>query len=64
LCGFFVFSILLVGLVALGCGVPSAVSPGSPSATAPGEVGFKMAGPNEAAIIVRVVLEIRSWEVS
>jgi hypothetical protein len=49
--------------VALGCGVPSAVSPGSPSATDPGEVGFKMAGPNEAAIIVGVVLEIRSWEV-
>jgi hypothetical protein len=43
--------------------VPSAVSPGSPSATDPGEVGFKMAGPNEAAIIVGVVLEIRSWEV-
>ena len=50
----FGFSILLLGLLALGCGVPSAVSPGSPSETAPGEVRFEMAGPNKAAIIVRV----------
>lgn len=48
------FSILLLGLLALGCGVPSAVSPGAPSETAPGEVSFKLAGPNEAALIVDV----------
>ncbi len=48
------FSILLLVLLALGCGVPSVVSPGSPSETAPGEVKFAMAGPNKAAIIVRV----------
>jgi predicted aspartyl protease len=40
--------------LALGCGVPSAVSPGSPSETVPGEVKFKLAGPNEAAMIVPV----------
>lgn len=50
----FGFSILLLGLLALGCGVPSAISPGSPSETAPGEVRFEMAGPNKAAIIVDV----------
>lgn len=48
------FSILLLGLLALGCNVPSAVSPGSPSETAPGEVNFKLAGPNDAALIVPV----------
>lgn len=50
----FGFSILLLVLLALGCGVPSVVSPGAPSETAPGEVKFDMAGPNKAAIIVRV----------
>ncbi|HEX5885038.1 MAG TPA: retropepsin-like aspartic protease [Pyrinomonadaceae bacterium] len=50
----FGFSILLLVLLALGCGVPSAISPGSPSETAPGEVSFQLAGPNEAAMIVRV----------
>lgn len=49
-----VFFILLVGLPALGCSLPSAVSPGAPSETAPGEVNFKLAGPNEAALIVQV----------
>ena|SRR5688572_22792315 len=47
-------SILLTGLLALGCSLPSAVSPGAPSETAPGEVRFKLAGPNEAALIVPV----------
>ncbi len=50
----FSFSILLLSLLALGCRVPSAVSPGSPSETAPGEVSFKLAGANEAALIVPV----------
>lgn len=50
----FGFSILLLGLLALGCSLPSAVSPGAPSETAPGEVSFKLAGPNEAALIVSV----------
>jgi predicted aspartyl protease len=50
----FVFFILLLGLLALGCSLPSAVSPGAPSETAPGEVSFKLAGPNEAALIVSV----------
>ena len=48
------FFILLLSLLVLGCGVPSAVSPGTPSETAPGEVSFKLAGPNEAALIVPV----------
>jgi hypothetical protein len=51
------FSILLLVLLALGCGVPSVVSPGSPSETAPGEVKFEMAGPNKAAMIVRVKIK-------
>ena len=46
--------VLVVSLLAFGCGLQSAVSPGSPSETAPGEVGFKLAGPNEAALIVSV----------
>ena len=50
----FGFSILLLVVMALGCSLPSAVSPGSPSETAPGEVSFKLAGPNEAALIVPV----------
>ena len=50
----FGFSILLLTLLALGCGMPSGVSPGSPSETAPGEVSFKLAGANEAAMIVSV----------
>ena len=48
------FAILLVALLSLGCRVPSALSPGTPSNTTPGEVGFKLAGPNEAAMIVPV----------
>ena len=48
------FSILLLGLLALGCNMPNAVSPGSPSETAPGEVSFQLAGPNKAAIVVPV----------
>lgn len=48
------FSTLLLGLLALGCNMPNAVSPGSPSETAPGEVNFKLAGPNKAAIIIPV----------
>lgn len=48
------FFILVFCLLALGCGFPSTVSPGSPSETAPGEVSFKLAGPNEAALIVPV----------
>jgi len=48
------FSILLLGLSALGCNMPSAVSPGSPSDAAPGEVSFQLAGPNKAAILVPV----------
>jgi predicted aspartyl protease len=48
------FVFLLLGLLALGCSLPSAVSPGSPSETAPGEVSFTLAGPNEAALIVSV----------
>ncbi len=48
------FFILLLGLPALGCGVPSAVSPGAPSETAPGDVSFELAGPNEAALVVKV----------
>jgi hypothetical protein len=51
------FSILLLVLLALGCGVPSVVSPGSPSETAPGEGKFEMAGPNKAAMIVRVKIK-------
>lgn len=50
----FCFSILLLGLLALGCNIPSAVSPGAPSETAPGEITFDLAGPNEAAMIVPV----------
>jgi predicted aspartyl protease len=50
----FGFSILLLGLLALGCALPSAVSPGSPTDTSRGEVRFKLAGPNEAALIVSV----------
>jgi predicted aspartyl protease len=50
----FGFSILLLALLTLGCGVPSAVSPGSPSEVTPGEVSFKLAGANEAALIVPV----------
>jgi predicted aspartyl protease len=50
----FGFSILLLGLLVVGCGVPTAVSPGSPSETSPGEVSFEMAGPNEAVLIVSV----------
>ena len=48
------FFILLLSLLALGCGLQSTISPGSPSETAPGEVSFKLAGPNEAALIVPV----------
>lgn len=48
------FFILLLSLLALGCGLQSTVSPGSPSETVPGEVSFKLAGPNEAALIVPV----------
>jgi len=47
-------TILLLSLLALGCGLQSAVSPGSPTQTAPGEVRFKLAGPNDAALIVPV----------
>jgi predicted aspartyl protease len=47
----FGFAILLLGL-ALGCSLPSAISPGAPSETAPGEVSFELKGPNEAALIV------------
>lgn len=46
--------ILLVSLLAVGCGLQSTLSPGAPSETAPGEVNFKLAGPNEAALIVPV----------
>lgn len=46
--------VLVSGLLALGCRMPGAASPGSPSETAPGEVRFEMAGPNQAAIIVPV----------
>jgi predicted aspartyl protease len=46
--------ILLLSLPAFGCGLQNAVSPGSPSQTAPGEVRFKLAGPNEAAMVVPV----------
>jgi predicted aspartyl protease len=49
-----VFFILVLSLLALGCGLQNMVSPGSPSETAPGEVSFKLAGPNEAALIVPV----------
>lgn len=48
------FFILLLSLPALGCGLQSALSPGAPSETAPGEVNFKLAGPNEAALVVPV----------
>lgn len=48
------FFILLLSLLALGCGLPNTVSPSSPSKTAPGEVSFELAGPNEAALIVPV----------
>ena len=47
-------TILLLSLLALGCGLQRAVSPGSPSETAPGEVRFELAGPNDAALIVPV----------
>ena len=50
----FCASVLLFCLLSPGCVVPSGVSPGSPSETAPGEVGFELAGPNEAAIVVPV----------
>lgn len=46
--------ILLLSLLASGCGLQNAVSPGSPSQTAPGEVTFELAGPNEAAMVVPV----------
>lgn len=45
---------LVLGLLTLGCGLQSGVSPGSPSETAPGEVSFELAGPNEAALVVDV----------
>ena len=48
------FFILVFCLLAFGCGLQNTVSPGSPSETAPGEVSFKLAGPNEAALIVPV----------
>lgn len=48
------FSILWLSLLASGCGLQNAVSPGLPSETAPGEVRFELAGPNKAAIIVPV----------
>jgi len=47
-----VFCILL--LLSLCCRVPSGISPGAPSELSPGEVRFRLAGPNEAAIIVPV----------
>jgi predicted aspartyl protease len=53
------FLILLLSLPALGCGLQSTLSPGSPSETAPGEVNFKLAGPNEAALIVPVKINGR-----
>lgn len=46
--------ILLLSLLAPGCGLQSGLSPGSPSDTAPGEVSFELKGPNEAALIVPV----------
>ncbi len=49
-----VFFILLLSLLTAGCGLQSTGSPGSPSETTPGEVSFKLAGPNEAALIVPV----------
>jgi predicted aspartyl protease len=48
------FFIMALSPLALGCGLQNTVSPGSPSETAPGEVSFKLAGPNEAALIVPV----------
>ncbi len=53
------FLILQLSLKALGCGLQSTLSPGSPSETAPGEVNFKLAGPNEAALIVPVKINGR-----
>lgn len=48
------FCILLFVLLTLGCRGSAGLSPGTPSETAPGEVGFTLAGPNEAALIVPV----------
>ena len=48
------FFILLLSLLALSCGLQSALSPGAPSQITAGEVNFKLAGPNEAALIVPV----------
>lgn len=48
------FFVLLLSLLAAGCGLQGTVSPGSPSEAVPGEVSFKLAGPNEAALIVPV----------
>lgn len=47
-------SILLLCLLTTSCGVPGVRSPDLPSQASPGEVQFKLAGPNEAAMVVPV----------